>query len=59
MKLTYDQMRHLSELDEGSKVVVKNKKGVVLKPTRKKWQSHMETKSTCSLGLLKPCHASM
>lgn len=37
-KLTYDQMRHLADLGtDGGRLTIKNKKGVVLKPTLKKW----------------------
>jgi hypothetical protein len=51
VKLTYEQMRHLAELgDGGGKMPIKNRKGVTLKPTLKKWQSQtkMEIGSTSS-----------
>ena len=54
MKLTYEQMRLLSEIgDAHSGVTIKNKKGHVLRPTIKKWGSK-ETKSMSTPELLKP-----
>ena len=44
-KLTYDQMRHLADLGtDGGRLTIKNKKGLVLKPTLKKW--HQSPKAT-------------
>ena len=44
-KLTYEQMRHLADLgSDGGRLTVKNKKGLVLKPTLKKW--HQSPKAT-------------
>ena len=60
MKLTYEQMRLLSEIgDAHSKITIKNKKGHVLRPTIKKWGNHKETKSKSSPELLRPFHAPM
>ena len=37
-KLSYEQMRHLAELGDGSgKLTIKNRDGKVLKPAIKKW----------------------
>jgi hypothetical protein len=49
-KLAYDQMRHLADLgSDGGRLTIKNKKGIVLKPTVKKWhQSQREMVSTFS-----------
>ena len=55
MKLTYEMLRHLSEIDvAGGKVVLKNRKGHVLKPALKKWQSPKETRSKFMVVLRKP-----
>ena len=54
MKLTYEMLRHLSEIDEGGKLVIKNRKGVVLKPALKKWQSPKETRSKFMVVPRKP-----
>ena len=58
MKVTYEMLRHLSEIDEGGKLVIKNRKGHVLKPAFKKWhQSPKETRSTSTMVPQKPSHA--
>ena len=56
-KLTYEQMRQLSELGapEG-RLVLKNRKGVILKSQLSKWGSPLETKSTSSAVALRPYH---
>ena len=60
MKLTYEMLRHLSEIDEGGKLVIKNRKGHVLKPALKKWhQSPQETRSTSTMVPQRPSHAPM
>ena len=50
-KLTYEQMRHLSELGapEG-RLVLENRKGVILKSQLSKWGNPLETKSTSTAG---------
>ena len=59
MKLNYDQMRQLAQLGQTDhKLVIKNKKGVVLKPAQKKWDpSPKEIRSTCLAVQQKPSHA--
>ena len=63
MKLSYEQMRMLSEIgDPGGRVVVKNRAGKVLQPALKKWgrnASPKETPSMCMAGQQKPSHAHM
>ena len=61
MKLTYEMLRHLSTMDAaGGKVVLKNRKGHVLKPALKKWhQSPKETRSTSTMVPQRPSHAPM
>ena len=54
MKLTYEMLRRLSEIDDGGKIVIKNRKGHVLKPALKKWQSPKETRSKFMVVLRKP-----
>ena len=59
MKLTYEQMRLLSEIgDAHSKITIKNKKGHVLHPTIKKW-GNKETKSMSTPELQRPYHVPM
>ena len=62
VKLSYEQMRQLSEIGEGGKLAIKNRDGKVLRPTLKKWhqsQTQKETKSTSILGLQKRSPAPM
>ena len=56
MKLTYEQMRQLSELGgPTTKVVIKNRKGQVIRPREKKWgPSPQAMKSKSMGGLLRP-----
>ncbi len=57
MKLTYEQMRLLSEIgDTHGKITIKTKKGHVLRPSIKKWGNHKETKSMFTPELQKPYH---
>ena len=57
MKLTYEQMRLLSEMgDTHSGVTLKNRKGHILRPRIKEW-GNKETKSMSSQELQKPFHA--
>ena len=58
-KLTYDQMRHLADLGtDGGRLTIKNKKGLVLKPTLKKWhQSQKATAFMFSAGPPTQSHA--
>ena len=59
MKLTYGQMRLLSEIgDPHGKITIKNKKGHVLRPTIKKW-GNKETKSMSTPELQRPYHVPM
>ena len=60
MKLTYEQMRHLAELGDGEgRITLKNKKGVTLKPTLKKWHQSQTTKETKSMFLEAPQRQSL
>ena len=60
MKLTYEMLRRLSEIDDGAKLVVKNRRGHVLKSALKKWdQSPKETRSTSTMVPQRPSHAPM
>ena len=60
MKLTYEMLRRLSEIDDGGKLVIKNRKGHVLKPALKKWhQSPQETRFTSTMVPQRPSHALM
>ena len=60
MKLTYEQMRLLSEIgDTHGKITIKNNKGHVLRPTIKKWGNHKETKSMSTPELQRPFHVPM
>ena len=59
MKLTYDQLRQLSQIGstEG-RIIVKNKKGKILKPPLNKWdRPQKETRSTCLEVQPRPSHA--
>ena len=60
-ELTYEQMRHLSEIGEASgRLVLKNRKGVILKKQINKWDlSPLGTKSTSMVGEQKHTPASM
>ena len=56
MKLTYDQMRLLSEIgDPHGKLTIKNTKGHVLRPALKKW-GNKDGKSTFTQEPLRPYH---
>ena len=61
MKLTYEQMRMLAQLGPSNdRIVVKNKKGRILKPLIHKWdQSPKGTQYTCMGAQPKPYHAPM
>ena len=57
MKLTYEMLRHLSTMDAaGGKVVLKNRKGHVLKPKPKLKKSHPSSKESPSM--VSPLHFS-
>ena len=58
MKLTYEMLRHLSGMDvAGGKVIVKNRKGHVLKPPKSKIKnSHTSSKESPSM--VSPLHFS-
>ena len=59
MKLTYDQLRMLAQIGstEG-RIIVKNKKGHILKPPLGKWDHPpKETRSTCLEVQPKRSHA--
>ena len=61
MKLTYEQMRLLSEIgDAHSKITIKDKKGHILRPTIKKWgNKDKDVKSMSSPELQRPFYAPM
>ena len=60
MKLTYEMLRRLSEIDDGGKLIIKNRSGHVLKSALKKWdQSPKETRSTSTMVPQRPSHALM
>ena len=60
MKLDYEKLREMAELGHPGKdkMVIKNRKGVVLKPLSLKWQSPTSTKSM-STGTVQPSSAHM
>ena len=60
MKLNYEQYRMLAPVlgPSNDRIVVKNKKGKILKPALDRWhQSHKETKYTCLGERQKLSHA--
>ena len=61
MKLNYDQTRALADLGgTDHKLVIKNKKGVVLKTPLKKWDHpQKEIRSRCLEVQQRPSHAHM
>ena len=60
MKLTYDQMRQLSSIGgPQGKLVIKNKKGHVMKCGLKKWGKTKETKYMSTEVGQKPSHVPM
>jgi hypothetical protein len=57
-KLTYEQMRQLSELgDPSGRLTIKDKKGHVLKTPERKWHQSPTTASKSSGTALTPFHA--
>ena len=59
-KLTYEQLRLIATgAPDGGKLVIKNNKGLILRPKIKKWgHPPQETKSMSTEGLLRPSHVS-
>ena len=61
MKLTYEQMRTLAQMGPANdKIILKNKKGQILKSANYKWDHpQKETKSTFLEVQQRPSHALM
>ncbi|NDD65951.1 MAG: hypothetical protein EBZ36_18545 [Acidobacteria bacterium] len=60
MKLTYEQMRQLSEIGDGPGKLTITKDGKVLRPIQKKWGPSQTTKETgfmCMAARQRPSHA--
>ena len=59
MKLNYDQYRMLAQLGPANdRIILKNKKGIVLKPPLDKWHQSQEATRFMSMGVpQRPSHA--